>query len=40
MTFVSGIPMGPPRLPLADASAEFIAQAKAKLESIAWPDGD
>ncbi|KFU87399.1 N-acetylneuraminate lyase, partial [Chaetura pelagica] len=39
MTFVSGIPMGPPRLPLVDASEEFIAKAKVKLESIVWPDG-
>lgn len=40
MSFVSGIPMGPPRLPLVDASAEFIVKAKAKLDSIMWPDGD
>ncbi|POI31788.1 hypothetical protein CIB84_004461 [Bambusicola thoracicus] len=40
MTSVSGIPMGPPRLPLVSASEEFIAKAKAKLESIVWPDGD
>ncbi|KFP01627.1 N-acetylneuraminate lyase isoform X1 [Calypte anna] len=40
MTFVSGIPMGPPRLPLVDASEEFIIKAKAKLESIVWPDSD
>nr|XP_047929406.1 N-acetylneuraminate lyase isoform X7 [Anser cygnoides] len=40
MTFVSGIPMGPPRPPLVNASEEFIAKAKAKLDSIAWPDGD
>ncbi|NXG63643.1 NPL lyase, partial [Hemiprocne comata] len=39
ITFVSGIPMGPPRLPLVDASEEFIVKAKAKLESIVWPDG-
>ncbi|KAM6077403.1 N-acetylneuraminate lyase isoform 1-T1 [Theristicus caerulescens] len=39
MTFVSGIPMGPPRLPLVDASEEFIVKAKAKLDSIVWPDG-
>lgn len=32
--------MGPPRLPLVSASEEFIAKAKAKLESIVWPDGD
>ncbi|KAJ7420063.1 N-acetylneuraminate lyase [Pitangus sulphuratus] len=40
MTFVSGIPMGPPRLPLLGASEEFTAKAKAKLDSIVWPDGD
>lgn len=40
MTFVSGIPMGPPRLPLVAASSEFIVKAKAKLDSIVWPDGD
>ncbi|NWV57170.1 NPL lyase, partial [Daphoenositta chrysoptera] len=40
MTFVSGIPMGPPRLPLVDASSEFIVKARAKLDSIVWPDGD
>ncbi|NXG00897.1 NPL lyase, partial [Sakesphorus luctuosus] len=40
MTFVSGIPMGPPRLPLLAASEEFIAKARAKLDSIVWPDGD
>ncbi|XP_076195720.1 N-acetylneuraminate lyase isoform X1 [Aptenodytes patagonicus] len=40
MTFVSGIPMGPPRLPLVDASEDFIVKAKAKLDSIVWPDGD
>lgn len=40
MTSISGIPMGPPRLPLVGASEEFIAKAKAKLESIVWPDGD
>ncbi|NXE99928.1 NPL lyase, partial [Menura novaehollandiae] len=40
ITFVSGIPMGPPRLPLVDASNEFIVKAKAKLDSIVWPDGD
>ncbi|NXU56882.1 NPL lyase, partial [Turnix velox] len=39
MSFVSGIPMGPPRLPLVDASEEFIVKAKAKLDSIVWPDG-
>ncbi|NWX85146.1 NPL lyase, partial [Nothoprocta ornata] len=37
MTFVSGIPMGPPRFPLVKASEEFIAKAKAKLNSIVWP---
>uniref|UniRef100_A0A8C7A1D2 N-acetylneuraminate lyase n=1 Tax=Nothoprocta perdicaria TaxID=30464 RepID=A0A8C7A1D2_NOTPE len=37
MTFVSGIPMGPPRFPLVKASEEFIANAKAKLNSIVWP---
>ncbi|NXG78678.1 NPL lyase, partial [Baryphthengus martii] len=40
MTLVSGIPMGPPRLPLVDASEEFITKAKAKLDSIVWPDSD
>ncbi|NXF03348.1 NPL lyase, partial [Smithornis capensis] len=40
MTFVSGIPMGPPRLPLVDASEEFIVKAKAKLDSIVWPGAD
>uniref|UniRef100_A0A8B9IRJ0 N-acetylneuraminate lyase n=2 Tax=Amazona TaxID=12929 RepID=A0A8B9IRJ0_9PSIT len=40
MTFVSGIPMGPPRLPLVNASEEFIIKAKAKLDGIVWPDGD
>lgn len=40
MTFVSGIPMGPPRLPLIAASEEFIVKAKAKLDSIVWPKGD
>ncbi|XP_061490057.1 N-acetylneuraminate lyase [Rhineura floridana] len=34
MTLVSGIPMGPPRLPLSSASEEFIAKVKAKLESL------
>uniref|UniRef100_A0A8D2J2W8 N-acetylneuraminate lyase n=1 Tax=Varanus komodoensis TaxID=61221 RepID=A0A8D2J2W8_VARKO len=34
MTLVSGIPMGPPRLPLLSASAEFIDEVKAKLESL------
>ncbi|XP_067997449.1 N-acetylneuraminate lyase [Melanerpes formicivorus] len=40
MTSVSGIPMGPPRPPLIDASEEFIIKAKAKLDSIVWPDGN
>lgn len=40
MTSVSGIPMGPPRLPLVAASSEFIVKAKAKLDSIVWPNGD
>ncbi|XP_030809081.1 N-acetylneuraminate lyase isoform X2 [Camarhynchus parvulus] len=40
MTSVSGIPMGPPRLPLVAASSEFIIKAKAKLDSIVWPNGD
>ncbi|NXA11938.1 NPL lyase, partial [Sapayoa aenigma] len=40
MTLVSGIPMGPPRLPLVGASEEFIVKAKAKLDSIVWPGGD
>ncbi|XP_064004160.1 N-acetylneuraminate lyase isoform X2 [Pogoniulus pusillus] len=40
MTFVSGIPMGPPRPPLVGASDEFIVKAKAKLDSIVWPDGN
>ncbi|NWR75493.1 NPL lyase, partial [Centropus unirufus] len=39
MTFVSGIPMGPPRLPLVAASEEFIVKAKAKLDSLVWPEG-
>ncbi|XP_054837717.1 N-acetylneuraminate lyase isoform X2 [Eublepharis macularius] len=34
MTLVSGIPMGPPRLPLSSASEEFIANVKTKLESL------
>ncbi|XP_062990663.1 N-acetylneuraminate lyase [Elgaria multicarinata webbii] len=34
MTLVSGIPMGPPRLPLSSASEEFIAKVKVKLESL------
>nr|XP_019592297.1 PREDICTED: N-acetylneuraminate lyase isoform X1 [Rhinolophus sinicus] len=34
MTLVSGIPMGPPRLPLQKASREFIENAEAKLKSL------
>uniref|UniRef100_A0A8D1DSF7 N-acetylneuraminate lyase n=1 Tax=Sus scrofa TaxID=9823 RepID=A0A8D1DSF7_PIG len=34
MTLVSGIPMGPPRLPLQKASREFTDNAKAKLKSL------
>ncbi|XP_053101509.1 N-acetylneuraminate lyase isoform X2 [Hemicordylus capensis] len=34
MTLVSGIPMGPPRLPLSNASEDFIAKVKDKLESL------
>uniref|UniRef100_A0A8C3HQP3 N-acetylneuraminate lyase n=1 Tax=Chrysemys picta bellii TaxID=8478 RepID=A0A8C3HQP3_CHRPI len=34
MTFTSGIPMGPPRLPLLSASVDFIEKAKAKMESL------
>ncbi|XP_045694364.1 N-acetylneuraminate lyase [Phyllostomus hastatus] len=34
MTLVSGIPMGPPRLPLQKASKEFIEKAEAKLKSL------
>ncbi|GAB1285549.1 N-acetylneuraminate lyase [Apodemus speciosus] len=34
MTLVSGIPMGPPRLPLQKASQEFTANAEAKLKSL------
>ena len=34
MTLVSGIPMGPPRLPLQKASREFIDNAEAKLKSL------
>ncbi|XP_032718572.1 N-acetylneuraminate lyase isoform X1 [Lontra canadensis] len=34
MTLVSGIPMGPPRLPLQKASREFIAAAEVKLKSL------
>ncbi|NXN13926.1 NPL lyase, partial [Indicator maculatus] len=40
MTFVSGIPMGPPRPPLVGASEEFIVKARGKLDSIMWPDGN
>lgn len=34
MTLASGIPMGPPRLPLSSASEDFVAKVKAKLESL------
>uniref|UniRef100_A0A670HQG6 N-acetylneuraminate lyase n=1 Tax=Podarcis muralis TaxID=64176 RepID=A0A670HQG6_PODMU len=34
VTLLSGIPMGPPRLPLSSASEEFIASVKPKLESL------
>uniref|UniRef100_A0A8D0BXL8 N-acetylneuraminate lyase n=1 Tax=Salvator merianae TaxID=96440 RepID=A0A8D0BXL8_SALMN len=34
MTLISGIPMGPPRLPLSSVSEEFIAKVKAKWESM------
>nr|XP_048717145.1 N-acetylneuraminate lyase isoform X1 [Caretta caretta] len=34
MTFTSGIPMGPPRLPLLSASVDFIEKAKAKMASL------
>ncbi|ELW70904.1 N-acetylneuraminate lyase, partial [Tupaia chinensis] len=34
MTLVSGIPMGPPRLPLQKASKEFTDSAEAKLKSL------
>lgn len=34
MTLVSGIPMGPPRLPLQKATQEFTANAEAKLKSL------
>ncbi|KAJ7332292.1 hypothetical protein JRQ81_014472 [Phrynocephalus forsythii] len=34
MSLVSGIPMGPPRLPLASASEEFVANVKVKLEDL------
>ncbi|XP_053247090.1 N-acetylneuraminate lyase isoform X2 [Podarcis raffonei] len=34
VTLLSGIPMGPPRLPLSSASEEFIANVKPKLESL------
>ncbi|KAF6293346.1 N-acetylneuraminate pyruvate lyase [Rhinolophus ferrumequinum] len=36
MTLVSGIPMGPPRLPLQKASREFIENAEAKLKSLGF----
>ncbi|XP_036297915.1 N-acetylneuraminate lyase isoform X1 [Pipistrellus kuhlii] len=36
MTLVSGIPMGPPRLPLQRASKEFIDKAEAKLKSLGF----
>ncbi|XP_013376938.1 PREDICTED: N-acetylneuraminate lyase isoform X2 [Chinchilla lanigera] len=34
MTLVSGIPMGPPRLPLQKATREFTDRAAAKLKSL------
>ncbi|XP_001515973.2 N-acetylneuraminate lyase [Ornithorhynchus anatinus] len=34
MTLVSGIPMGPPRLPLQSASQEFTDKAEEKLKSL------
>nr|XP_044989120.1 N-acetylneuraminate lyase [Jaculus jaculus]XP_044989121.1 N-acetylneuraminate lyase [Jaculus jaculus] len=34
MTLVSGIPMGPPRLPLQKATREFTDNAEAKLKSL------
>ncbi|XP_008593243.1 PREDICTED: N-acetylneuraminate lyase-like isoform X2 [Galeopterus variegatus] len=34
MTLVSGIQMGPPRLPLQKASKEFTAKAESKLKSL------
>ncbi|XP_072854237.2 N-acetylneuraminate lyase isoform X2 [Pogona vitticeps] len=34
MSLVSGIPMGPPRLPLSSASEEFVAKVRAKLEGL------
>lgn len=34
MTLVSGIPMGPPRLPLLRAPSEFTEKAAAKLRSL------
>nr|XP_056701183.1 N-acetylneuraminate lyase [Euleptes europaea] len=34
ITLVSGIAMGPPRLPLSRASEEFIAKVKTRLESV------
>lgn len=36
MSLVSGIPMGPPRLPLQRASKEFIDNAEAKLKSLGF----
>uniref|UniRef100_A0A8C6Y6G3 N-acetylneuraminate lyase n=1 Tax=Naja naja TaxID=35670 RepID=A0A8C6Y6G3_NAJNA len=34
MTLVSGIPMGPPRLPLSPVSDDYILKVKIKLESL------
>uniref|UniRef100_A0A2D4NSI5 N-acetylneuraminate lyase n=1 Tax=Micrurus surinamensis TaxID=129470 RepID=A0A2D4NSI5_MICSU len=34
MTLFSGIPMGPPRLPLSPVSDDYIAKVKTKLESL------
>lgn len=34
MTLISGIPMGPPRLPLSCASELFVAKVKVKLDSL------
>lgn len=34
MTIFSGIPMGPPRLPLSPVSDDFIIKVKTKLESL------
>ncbi|XP_055964121.1 N-acetylneuraminate lyase [Sorex fumeus] len=36
MSLVSGIPMGPPRLPLQRASPDFIRLAEAKLKSLGF----